>query len=371
MKVLYLIDTLQTGGAEKSLLSITRGFKEVTPVFWVIFKGNHRLLNEFLEAGIIVKTWGFSTSSSCRMIAEKLNEQIAELKPDIVHASLFRSEMISRKLQGEFLLVNSLVNNSYHWRRYRKLSVKSFLSLLLVHFRDYFTSRRVDYWFSNSGYLGEVHQKTLGIPNDKITTIPRGRSSEEFILRKQKHQDSAIFITVGRLIPRKGHSELLRAFRSISTKYPTSQLWIVGEGPDLNKLTALAKKLQISDSVTFWGNSNQVSKLLSEANFFVFPSHYEGFPGALIEAMFSKIPIIASAIPENKSCVPSDLGLWFEVFNWKDMAYKMEEAIESDRWESMTNEAHRHALELLDVRAISTQYEKAYQLLLEKRALKK
>ncbi|AWW32064.1 hypothetical protein DN752_19060 [Echinicola strongylocentroti] len=365
MKVLYLIDTLQTGGTEKSLLSIARRFKEVTPYFWVIFKGNHRLLTEFLEAGIIVKTWDFSTSSSSSKIARKLNKSIAELKPNIVHASLFRSEMISRKLQGDFLLVNSLVNNSYHWRRYRKLPITSFFSLLIVHMRDYLTSSNVDYWFSNSPYLSEVHQRTLGIPSYKIVNIPRGRSRQEFIPPRTKHQDKTIFITVGRLIPRKGHSELLRAFGHILEKSPTSNLWVVGEGPDLVKLKALAEKLKISHNVTFWGDSNKVPNLLSEADFFVFPSHYEGLPGALIEAMFSKLPIIASAIPENESCVPLNSGLWFEVFNWKDMARKMEKAIEIESWEAITNEAYSHAMEVFDAQNVSTQYENAYNELFE------
>ena len=113
--------------------------------------------------------------------------------------------------------------------------------------------------------------------------------------------DGVVFGTVGRLVPTKGQAYLIEAFSRIQKKIPHSRLMIVGDGPLLKKLTKQAEKLEISSKVLFTGYRDDVLEILRGVDVFVLPSLAEGLSIALLEAMASRLPIIASnvgGIPE-------------------------------------------------------------------------
>lgn len=113
--------------------------------------------------------------------------------------------------------------------------------------------------------------------------------------------DGVVFGTVGRLVPTKGQAYLLEAFSRIQKKIPDSRLMIVGDGPLFKKLTKQAEKLKISSNVLFTGYREDVLEIIRGFDVFVLPSLAEGLSIALLEAMASRLPIIASnvgGIPE-------------------------------------------------------------------------
>lgn len=101
-----------------------------------------------------------------------------------------------------------------------------------------------------------------------------------------------VVISVGRLSREKGHATLLKAFARLHA--PAWRLQLVGEGPELLNLKALARELCISDSVEFVGRQTDVWAYLSRAEVFVLPSFYEGFPNALVEAMSVPLCCVAA-----------------------------------------------------------------------------
>ncbi len=104
------------------------------------------------------------------------------------------------------------------------------------------------------------------------------------------------FIASGRLVPQKGFHDLLRAFASLQHER-ASQLLILGEGPLQNELHAMAEQLGIATDVIFLGWQQNPFAFLACADIFVLPSHYEGFPNALLEAMAVGLPVIATDCP--------------------------------------------------------------------------
>ncbi len=101
-------------------------------------------------------------------------------------------------------------------------------------------------------------------------------------------------ITAGRLTAQKNHSMLVRAFASVAEAHPSSHLTVLGEGEDRSSLTALAEELGISDRVSLPGVVDDVISRISKAKLFVFSSHFEGMPNALIEAMCIGMPCIST-----------------------------------------------------------------------------
>jgi glycosyltransferase involved in cell wall biosynthesis len=103
-------------------------------------------------------------------------------------------------------------------------------------------------------------------------------------------------LCVGRLIPIKGHIVLLRAFAAARERIPNLELGIAGRGPLEPALRALAKELEIEDSVRFLGYVAPVQRAIEDAAVVVVPSMGEGFGMVALEAMERARPVIAAEI---------------------------------------------------------------------------
>jgi glycosyltransferase involved in cell wall biosynthesis len=189
------------------------------------------------------------------------------------------------------------------------------------------------------------------------------------------------FISYGRLLERKGFQDAIKAFSEVIKQYPDCTLTIFGEGPYRTQLESLIQALGLEGSVFLPGkvtnpmdalingyfpNSastsfNKASDhcLLTTANFFLFPSWYEGFSGALVEAMMAGIPIIASDIPMNLEAVShGKTALTFKVGNSQDLLEKMKFAIEHpEEMVELGKQARREAEERFDIEKIAWEYE--------------
>ena len=93
--------------------------------------------------------------------------------------------------------------------------------------------------------------------------------------------------------------DVIKIFYNIQKKMP-AKLMMVGEGPEREPAEALCQKLGIMDKVIFFGNSNEIDKILSFSDLFLLPSLTESFGLAALEAMASGVPVISS----NKGGIP-------------------------------------------------------------------
>lgn len=103
-----------------------------------------------------------------------------------------------------------------------------------------------------------------------------------------------LFVTMGRLDLAKAQWHLIRAFSRIAGQMPDARLLILGEGDFKAYLETMVKDLHLTEQVIFGGFQSNPFHILSKCRVFVFPSLYEGFPNAMIEAMYSGLPIIAA-----------------------------------------------------------------------------
>lgn len=107
--------------------------------------------------------------------------------------------------------------------------------------------------------------------------------------------DIPVVGTVARLIPRKGIDVLLRAF-SVVLQTRSAHLLVIGDGPLRKDLHDLTHDLAIDARVSWLGFQADTSNWLHAMDVFAFPSRLEGSPNAVLEAMASGLPIVASAI---------------------------------------------------------------------------
>jgi GalNAc-alpha-(1->4)-GalNAc-alpha-(1->3)-diNAcBac-PP-undecaprenol alpha-1,4-N-acetyl-D-galactosaminyltransferase len=101
-------------------------------------------------------------------------------------------------------------------------------------------------------------------------------------------------ITVGRLSNVKGHDLLIRAFAKVKDRFPDWILLILGEGSQRAELEKLLISLNLQERVLLPGAVKNPYDYYRKAELFVLPSRYEGLPNALIEAMVSGLPVVAT-----------------------------------------------------------------------------
>jgi len=107
-------------------------------------------------------------------------------------------------------------------------------------------------------------------------------------------ESRVVVVIVSRLVRHKGHQELLQAMRDV----PGAELWIVGNrltsdhGPDPTALFASAPP----GAVRLLGYRTDIPDVLAAADIFALPSHFEGLPMSVIEAMLTGLPVVATRI---------------------------------------------------------------------------
>jgi glycosyltransferase involved in cell wall biosynthesis len=150
--------------------------------------------------------------------------------------------------------------------------------------------------------FGIKYYKERRCAPDKIRVVHLGvpthvSSSPACVRSKLGLPDSArCLVSVVSLIRRKGVDVLLHAVRPLLREHSQWHLLVVGGGPLLGDLQELARQLQIDQQTHFLGISNDVMEILRECDAFVLPSRNEDHPCAILEAMASSLPVVATNV---------------------------------------------------------------------------
>lgn len=142
---------------------------------------------------------------------------------------------------------------------------------------------------------------------DKIQVIENGiepldlktlEAKERAALRRELdvHADGKLLLTVGRLTIQKGHTVLLKAIAKIAEEAPKAVFAFAGEGKQLSRLESEAADLGIAARIRFLGVRRDVARLLLASDIFVQPSLWEGLSLAMLEALLSGIPVLATEV---------------------------------------------------------------------------
>jgi teichuronic acid biosynthesis glycosyltransferase TuaC len=132
-----------------------------------------------------------------------------------------------------------------------------------------------------------VREQVLAGSNATTTVIYNGADAEMFSPSDNSAAAPVSVLSVGNLIPTKGHDALLRALAVAATNQPAIRLQIVGTGAEQSRLEMLAQELKIADRVRFLGRvpRREVARLLRDCTVFALPSTYEGLGCVYLEAM--------------------------------------------------------------------------------------
>ncbi|WP_267161074.1 glycosyltransferase family 4 protein [Halovenus salina] len=177
-----------------------------------------------------------------------------------------------------------------------------------------------------------------------------------------------LVVTAGRLVEQKNYETLLRIFKTVVDRVPEATLVIVGDGPLLNDLQALARRLDIQDDVLFTGylpRREDVYGVLKQAEIAVFPSWYEGFCVAAVEAMAAGLPVVVSDIAVLREVV-GEPGLFADPETPQTFAEQIIELLENqEKCNQLGSEAKERARTTFSLERTAREYLNIYKTMAE------
>ena len=213
------------------------------------------------------------------------------IQPDIAHTHYDRANLLGpfvMKLCGVSHVFqyfhNSFVDRGGIRKRMYFFAAKHFVSLMYC-VSEQIRNQLVEFGMPPS--LVEV--QALGLD---LSLYNRPHQTEINNTEKRPLQ----ILTVADARPEKGLDILIQAFSRAKVQVADMRLCIVGDGPLLEHVQTLAESLGIQDSVNFLGRRDDVPMLLSQGDLYIQPSLSEGRPLAVMEAMATGLPIIASNV---------------------------------------------------------------------------
>lgn len=340
MRILLVIDSFFTGGAEFSTLELfsyiqSKGvtihickIKDMNPQYDPEKFGLHpSIITTLPQVGFKGK----------RIALQKL---IATFQPDIIHSVLFNSNLLVRTIRlfnSSFVHLESLVNHTYSKNRLNEPGVTR-LKLAYYQLLDGISSFfGTDHFHPNGYSVASHYQKKLLISPKKMTVVHRGRKSNDnlqVMLSKSSFgiaEDQLVFINVARQEYQKGQDVLLDALSLVPHSVLNSiHLLIVGrEGKSTPMLLEKIKEKNLNSNITFLGHRDDIPSLLQMSDVFVFPSRFEGLPGVLIEAESFGLPIICTHLPMMLEVVEENVNaVTFEIDNSMQLADRITKMVE-------------------------------------------
>lgn len=180
-------------------------------------------------------------------------------------------------------------------------------------------------------YFGTEKGSLYCIPNRPEKKISAELPIDSRIKLRNKlgcKPNEIMILSVGSLFFRKGYDLLIKAIPTLIQQHPSLRFFVAGEGEEKGKFEKHAKDLGVEKYLFFLGHRDDVQELLQSADFFLFPTRFEGESFALLEAAEYGLPIIASkasGIPETfKDGVDA---LLFDVDDVNGLISKMLDAI--------------------------------------------
>jgi len=326
IKVFHITNTLRTGGAENSLCLLVKNLdpQRFSPTVICTREGGP-LDEDLLKAGIPVKILHRSLRSIF-LLPLFLWDVLATLwdlfwlfkreRPIVVQTYLPASEylaLIAGKWAGVPVLIYTFLTSNFLPEREGR-SLRTWLRIGLTRFlcripqaivanSQAVQEKLLEIFPAYSPIIRVIQQ---GIDLGRFEGIPTEGSIKKTMGMKP---ESLLITVIGRLSPVKNQAMLLKAFQSLSKKYPELRLAVVGEGSMREPLLTLRRELGLDQSVHFLGRMPSVAEVLAEADIFVSTSRWEGLPLAILEAMAASVPVVATAVPGIQELLEKEAGV--------------------------------------------------------------
>jgi glycosyltransferase involved in cell wall biosynthesis len=293
MRILQVIDSLKTGGAESLLVELCLQWQKrgLELEVFLLQDGNPEYRNRLRDSGIEVAVSSapkMYSPTHARAIAKKLSDK----RFDLVHVHLHPAQLwtalalrLVRAAPPGITTEHNTWNRRRDHRWYRPVDIWVYSQFRTAVCIGSSTKNNLDEW------LGPGICPTCVIPNGVDLTRFRPATVPSHL--PDGVGSAPVILCTGSLTDRKDQETLVRAIAQIEGVH----VLLVGEGPLKHTIQHAARDLQVADRIHFLGVRHDIPDLIAASTLYVQPSRVDGFCIAALEAMAGGIPVIASDIP--------------------------------------------------------------------------
>jgi glycosyltransferase involved in cell wall biosynthesis len=298
MKILHIISSGGMYGAEAVILNMSRTLNEIghCSVLGVFSNSSNpniqlheRASNEGIESHLIP-----CKGQMDRTVLTSIRELAARIGADVIHAHGYKADIYvySALRKGSV----PLVSTCHTW-------YDNDLFVFLYGVADRFVLRS---YAAIVAVSDEVKQRLLkaGVCEGNIHMVRNGIDLRPFdkaspALREDSTTGSTPLVgLVGRLSREKGVDLFIRAAAHVLVEFPLTRFFVIGEGPDRDKLESLIDELKIRNNFQILGRRDDMPSIYASLDIMVSASRQEGLPMAILEGMASRLPLVATAVGE-------------------------------------------------------------------------
>ncbi|HEX2980943.1 MAG TPA: glycosyltransferase [Anaerolineaceae bacterium] len=329
-RILQVIANLEIGGAQEVVRTLSAYFKERgCPTTVCSFRdGPLRAEIERLEIPVeIIPGRQHSLLSPYESVRElmrirrSLLHLVEKYQIDVIQTHLLRSLdflVASLKISHPRLLVFWTVHNYQFQLRAEQLTAyrwmvrpKNSIHRLLYRW----TSTRIEGFIAVADQVHQAIQQGIGPADGRVTTISNGVDVPRYRQMSNRRatrsslglrESDYVIILVGTLKEQKGHCYLIEAAAPLIAENPSIHILFAGDGELGEPLRRQVAQAGLEKNIHFLGSRNDIPDLLAASDTFVLPSLWEGLPMALIEAMASGLPVIATQVSGSEQVVETE-----------------------------------------------------------------
>lgn len=287
MRVLQLIDSLQTGGAERVAVNIANALASTIEASYLCATRDEGLLKESIDARVNYLFLNKKKTIDFKAI-KKLSRFVKRNKIDVIHAhstSFFLATIIKKFNKNVKIVWHDHYGNSVFLesRSYKMLKKCS------KHFAVvYSVNKALQDWASEKLNSKDVRY----LPNFAVVNTGEAKTT-------LKGEQNKRIIHLANLREQKDHFTLLKAFKEIVNSFPYWTLHCVGKDfkDDYSKaIQQEIKSLKLENNVFVYGSKPDITNILSQAQIAILSSKSEGLPIALLEYGLAGLPTIATNV---------------------------------------------------------------------------
>lgn len=324
MRIVQIIDSLETGGAERMAVNYANALSEKIEFSGLIASRKEGLLfneiNEKVSYLFLKKTKKIDFNAVLR-----LRKYLKNNKIDIIHAhssSFFIAVLVKLTLLKVKIIWHDHygISQDLNFRKSLGLKIGSILFTGIIS-----VNSSLKDWAKS--YL--CCQNIIYLPNFILhSSLSNERKLLNGITDKR-------IICVANLRPQKNHVLLINAANVIKDKFPDWTFHLFGKDFNDSYSHQLKKKvndLQLQNTVYFYGSTNNISSSLLQCEIAVLPSLSEGLPLAILEYGLNRLPVIATNVGEISKIISSEKeGVIIESNNLNVLVSAIEKLIESEK----------------------------------------
>jgi sugar transferase (PEP-CTERM/EpsH1 system associated) len=329
IRIMHVLDNLGRGGMQNGVVNLiahldpTRFEHVVCSTRYLEDEKSHRLYGEHVRVMCVG-----DRKAASRLQISALARAIREVKPNVIHSRNWGG--VEAVVAGRWVGSASLVQSEHGldpetvatepWRRiaFRRLAFELADRVMCV-----------------SEQLKQIYSKRTGFPERRMMVIHNGVDTHKFspdptariALRRELGISAGDYCIgcVGRLSSIKDYPTVIRAAGKLDESFGAWRLIVIGDGPErLNLEQILREHPQWGRKISFLGSNTRIAELLNAMDVYVLSSITEGISNALLEAMATGLPVIATATGGNPEVVvDGQSGILFDVGDTQQLAARL------------------------------------------------